>query len=430
MSEVIKKTGYLNSFDDNKIYYEVRGEGEPLFLVYGIGCLINHWLPQIKYFSKSHQTIVSDFRGHHKSGVPKDIESMNVDSLAKDLIATCEQLNLTRVTFAGHSFGCQVLLRAYDLKPELFKGLIFINGFASNPIKGMFGNNGASNAFDIIKTFFDIAPNKISNLWQKSINNPVAIQLSALAGGFNLNLTALKDVEIYARGIANIDIQVFLTLFENMMKYDGRSVFQKIDCPCLIISGDKDSVTPMKYQDEMHSLIKGSEILKVPYGSHCTQLDMPDLVNLKIEKFMSQFQNNNLSATKVAQAISAIEKAEKSPSSLFSVTDVLFAFESDEFIISEFKRTDVDPSLPPEHLFYWMLFDKSSRLITRLDFVSMDSETDLEKRTFKQGQLEFNHSKATFNYQDKELSLDPIEKEQFSGHYKKKAYQFFESLKK
>jgi pimeloyl-ACP methyl ester carboxylesterase len=75
-------------------------------------------------------------------------------------------------------------------------------------------------------------------------------------------------------------------LFESMMKYDGRPVLERIEVPTIIIGGKQDSVTPQKHQEEMHQLVKGSDFFMVPYGSHCTQLDMPELVNLKIERFL------------------------------------------------------------------------------------------------------------------------------------------------
>jgi pimeloyl-ACP methyl ester carboxylesterase len=76
-------------------------------------------------------------------------------------------------------------------------------------------------------------------------------------------------------------------MFEAMMDYDGRAVLERIMVPTLIISGKKDSVTPQSHQEEMHKKIRSSQFLMVPYGSHCTQLDMPDFVNLAIEKFLS-----------------------------------------------------------------------------------------------------------------------------------------------
>lgn len=291
MNPVSKSTGYFKSYDGTKIYYEVRGTGRPIVLVYGIGCLINHWQHQIRYFSQRYQTIVYDYRAHHKSEMPADHEQISVDALARDTHALINHLGIQQASFWGHSFGTQVLLRTYDMFPQNFESLVFVNGFASNPIVGMFGNDLATNVFRYIKSGFDLAPETLTYLWQKSINNPAAVQLSALLGGFNLSLTNLKDIEIYLKGVSSMNLAAFLKLFQSMMDYDGRPVFDRIEVPTLIIGGKKDSVTPQRYQEEMHLKIRRSQYLQVPYGSHCTQLDMPDFVNLRIEKFLQPAQN-------------------------------------------------------------------------------------------------------------------------------------------
>lgn len=287
MNLVSKKVGQFKSYDGTKIYYEVRGEGPPIIMAYGIGCLINHWQPQIKYFSQKYQTIVFDYRAHHASEVPLDHTQISIDALARDLHALTDHLEIKTASYFGHSFGAQVLLRAYDIRPDCFHNLVFVNGFASDPISGMFGNGLASQAFHFLKAGFDVAPSTFSYLWKQAVNNPLSVHSSALLGGFNIQLTSLKDIEIYLKGVAAMDLNAFLKLFENMMKYDGRPVYDRIDCPTLIIGGKKDAVTPKTYQEEMHHRIQKSEFMMVPFGSHCTQLDMPDLVNLRIEKFFA-----------------------------------------------------------------------------------------------------------------------------------------------
>ena len=283
---VEKTTGYFESYDKTSIYYEVRGSGPPLILCYGIGCLTNHWKAQIEHFSSNYTVITFDYRAHHQSAIPQNRENIHIDALALDLIELIRHLDLKDVSVWGHSFGVQVVTRAYDLKPELFHNLIFINGFVTNPIKGMFGNDLASSAFGFFKSGYRTLPETIKYLWKTAVNNPLAIQLSALAGGFNLQLTQLKDVEIYSKGLTTIDLDAFISLFESMMNYDGSAVLDRIRIPTLIIGGKQDSVTPEDHQKKMFERVKGSELFMVPYGSHCTQLDMPDFVNLAIEKFL------------------------------------------------------------------------------------------------------------------------------------------------
>jgi len=77
-----------------------------------------------------------------------------------------------------------------------------------------------------------------------------------------------------------------------MMEYDARPVFDRVDVPTLIISGSKDSVTPIKYQEEMNLRIRKSQFLNVPMA-RTARNDMPDLVNLRIEKFLESLGYKN-----------------------------------------------------------------------------------------------------------------------------------------
>jgi pimeloyl-ACP methyl ester carboxylesterase len=286
MTLIPKRTGTFKSFDDTEIYYEIRGEGRPVILNYGIGCLINHWNPQIRHFSQTNQVITYDYRAHHNSAIPKDLRQMNMEALAKDLQGLMSHLQISKASLWGHSFGAQMLMRTYEMFPELFDNVIFVNGFVRNPLSGMFGTDWAYRFFKGFKSGFDQLPQTFSSLWKTTIRNPLSVPISALAGGFNLKLTSVKDIEIYTRGISSMDLNAFLTLFEAMTEYDGFPVLSKIKVPTLIIAGKKDAITPVKLQREMHNAVPGSQFLIVPYGTHCTQLDMADLVNQRIAKFL------------------------------------------------------------------------------------------------------------------------------------------------
>jgi pimeloyl-ACP methyl ester carboxylesterase len=290
MWRVPKKTGSFKSFDGTKIYYEVRGEGRPILLCYGIGCLINHWTHQIQHFSKNYQVIAFDYRAHQKSGIPSDNGQLTLDAHAQDIKGLLDHLEIPAASLWGHSWGVQVLVRTYDMYPEIFANTVFINGFVKNPIAGMFGNDYAGSAFRLFKSGYNQLPETLKYLWRMGLNNPLAVHLSALAGGFNINLTALKDIEIYSRGLTTMDLNAFITLFEVMMNYDGTPVLDRILTPTLIIGGKNDAVTPQEHQEDIHVRIKGSQFQMIPYGSHCTQLDMPDFVNAKIENFLIKNQ--------------------------------------------------------------------------------------------------------------------------------------------
>jgi pimeloyl-ACP methyl ester carboxylesterase len=288
METINKSCGFFKSFDGTPIYYETRGEGPVIVFIYGIACLMNHWHYQVEHFSKTNKVVLFDIRGHHKSADVPEAKNLTINAIAQDLIGLLEFLNIKKSHFVGHSFGAPVILELYRERPDLFASLVFINGFAKNPIKGMFGLEVVEPFFYFVRDQYNKSPDLWNALWRSLLYNPVAMNLAALAGGFNIRLTHFKDIEVYAKGVSQLDLKIFLPLFEELMKFNGDKVLESISCPSLIISGEDDHVTPRHFQFELREKIKGSEFLMIPYGSHCTQLDFPDYVNLRLERFFSE----------------------------------------------------------------------------------------------------------------------------------------------
>lgn len=287
-SFIEKSTGYFTALDGTPIYYEVRGEGEPIVFVYGIACLMNHWHKQIEFFSKTHKVILFDIRGHHKSVPVNNTNNFTFEHLAFDIKGLLSHLNIEKAHFVGHSFGVPYLIKAYEQFPEIFRSLVFINGFARNPLKKLFGLEFVEPLFNFLREQHRRSPDLWNALWRGMIDNPVAFQVAALAGGFNIKLTQFKDIEMYGRGVSRLELAYFFELFEQLLSFDGASALSLIEVPALIIAGDRDMLTPTSFQREMHSAIRNSEFLLIPYGSHCCQLDLPDFVNLKIADFLNK----------------------------------------------------------------------------------------------------------------------------------------------
>lgn len=86
MMTIEKESGVFESFDKTPIYYEVRGEGEPLILIYGIACLMNHWHFQMEHFSKNYKVISFDIRGHHKSQPLGNPQNLKISDLVEDIV--------------------------------------------------------------------------------------------------------------------------------------------------------------------------------------------------------------------------------------------------------------------------------------------------------------------------------------------------------
>lgn len=286
MIPIQKTSGHFESFDGTRIYYETRGTGKPLVFVYGIACLINHWHPQLTHFSESYQTIIMDFRGHHFSDIPQNKKNLSIDALAQDLVCLCEHLNIPQAVFLGHSFGNAVMLEAYFKKPDLFVGASFVSGFFSSPFAHLLPPEQVADVFSYVKKLYNVAPSLVTTAWKFGVTNPLSVFLSALTGGFNIEKTSRKDIEIYAQGVANIDVRVFVTLFEELMTHSSFDKLPDFKPPALVIAGERDSLTPMSMQQTITNCLPQAELFSMSEGSHCVQLDFPSEVNTKIEELL------------------------------------------------------------------------------------------------------------------------------------------------
>jgi pimeloyl-ACP methyl ester carboxylesterase len=62
---------------------------------------------------------------------------------------------------------------------------------------------------------------------------------------------------------------------------------EKIGLPTLILCGDDDQLTPVKYSQFLHSRIKGSKLEILPNAGHMVMIESPHASNEKIREFIS-----------------------------------------------------------------------------------------------------------------------------------------------
>ncbi|SHF87421.1 hypothetical protein [Dysgonomonas macrotermitis] len=86
---------------------------------------------------------------------------------------------------------------------------------------------------------------------------------------------------------------------------------------------------------------------------------------------------------------------------------VLYHFENEKVAIVEIKRNGlINADKAQEYL--WLFYDKPNDMLSKLEFVSMDSNDSGESRKFENATIEFNLQSATFKEKGKVLKLDVI----------------------
>ena len=103
--------------DGVEIAYDVRGKGEiALVFIHGWACDRSFWREQLDTFAGDYRVVSLDLAGHGESKA--DRTSWPLASLAGDVQAVVEKLDLKKVILVGHSLGGPVALEAARLMPD------------------------------------------------------------------------------------------------------------------------------------------------------------------------------------------------------------------------------------------------------------------------------------------------------------------------
>lgn len=106
------------------IYYEVYGQGKPLFFLHGYTLSSKSWIPYVKDFDEDYEIYLIDLTGHGKSEAFK--EALSIKSVAEDLNSLVQYLKLDKIKAIGFSFGGDVLYQLALLNPSLIESMITI----------------------------------------------------------------------------------------------------------------------------------------------------------------------------------------------------------------------------------------------------------------------------------------------------------------
>jgi pimeloyl-ACP methyl ester carboxylesterase len=111
-----------------KMYYEVHGSGsgEPLVLLHGSFMTItNNWTGWIDAFSKTRRVIAVEMQGHGRTA---DIDrDFSYESLADDISALLDHLNVERADLLGYSMGGGVAMQVAIRHPGKVRKVVSVS---------------------------------------------------------------------------------------------------------------------------------------------------------------------------------------------------------------------------------------------------------------------------------------------------------------
>lgn len=240
-----------------RMYYQEQGEGLPLIFIHGSMSSHLAWNYQ-RQLSEDYRPIMLDLPGHGRSD-PPDAE-ITVKLYADYVAEFIRKLDLVKGIPVGHSLGGAITLQLALDNPGLLTALVLVGTGAKLGVLPAI--------LDAVKTRFE-----------ESID--LAIGRMAFAAGADPKLVELSKQECLRCGseIAYAD-------FSACNNFDVRDRLAELYLKTLIIVGEEDQLTPVKWSKYLREKIPKSKLLVVEKAGHMVMLEQPEQVNDRIRSFI------------------------------------------------------------------------------------------------------------------------------------------------
>ena len=254
---------FINGID---LYYQVYGSGSPVILVHGLGLDHSLWDLQVPEFSKSHQVIVYDLRGHGQSDSPD--HPYSIDLLADDLDLFLHFLGLKKAVVLGLSLGGRILLR-FGLKyPQEVRAMILADAQSETPAESV----------ERFQTLAEIARKEGMTKAAYLFFSWPLLQMLAKRSPARFEKEKKRFLRMSPTGLANSCLAI-----ASMEPLTGQLGF--INVPTLALAGEEDEPY-LPYLDLYARQIPHCRKQTVPRAGHLSNLENPQAFNEIVLSFL------------------------------------------------------------------------------------------------------------------------------------------------
>jgi len=214
------------------MYYEARGEGEPLLLLHGGTGVGADWRHVFPADPDGYRVVVPDLRGHGRSTNPS--RQFTFRQAARDVAALLDHLGLARVKAIGMSMGAKTLLHLATADRDCVEAMVLVSATPYFP------------------------PQVRAAMAQFDADRLSEAEWTALRARHVHGDDQIRALWEMTRGFA--------------ASYDDMAftppLLATIAARTLIVHGDRDPFYPVEMAFELHRGIPDSALWVVPYGGH------------------------------------------------------------------------------------------------------------------------------------------------------------------
>jgi pimeloyl-ACP methyl ester carboxylesterase len=280
-----------------QIAYGEKGTGKPLILLHGLGSWSYNWRYSIEPLSQHYRVICCDFKGFGFSEKPVSRREENghqIIELKRIIQALCNEPPV----IVAESMGGLISLGLAGKSPDLIGHLVVINvPIFAETLPHWSMNLLSQTPIEIIHLidnlrltywFAPLVREVMGTERRKVLYNPsllteediywITYPFIEIPGTL---VKVAEELQIAAREIENLR-----TNQPNMLNNIQRNL-KNIECPTLILWGDKDSWFPVSHGERLHQNLPNSRLQILRNCYHDAATDSAEVINTAILEFLN-----------------------------------------------------------------------------------------------------------------------------------------------
>ena len=232
--------------------------GTAVLCVHGAGGDAGLWRGVLERLGRNVYAAALDLSGHGKSA--GKAEPRTIETYADDIDAAVQALGRGPGVLAGHSMGGALAQYMAVHRPDSVRAIAL-------------AATGAR---------LRVLPALIAQFQSPDPRGAIPMMTgAAFAPGVDPALVAA-----YTQSLEQADPGTVVQDFRICDAFDIMAQLGGITCPCLILCGDKDLLTPFKYSAFLHEHIPGSALRALPGCGHMLMLEAPDALAQALLEFV------------------------------------------------------------------------------------------------------------------------------------------------
>ncbi len=265
---------FFKTNDHVSIYYEVIGEGKPLFMLPGWTCTTKFWKNNIQELSKHYQLILMDMRGHGQSEAV--MHGHRISRYAADVRDLLVYLDVENVTAMGWSMGASILWSYLELfGNHRIDSLICIDQSPAQYIKSDW-QWGQKACYDV-ETFIETCA-------AAKYDPHGAAQ--GLIGACLKHEPSAEDKNMLVGEIDKCDPYVRIEIMRDHTNLDWRDFIPHITIPTLILCAKESRVFDYQSSLWIGEHIKNAKTVIFEDCSHMLFFEKPEQFNKEVIEFI------------------------------------------------------------------------------------------------------------------------------------------------